>query len=157
MKLHQMVMTDVVRSTESEVAEIELAEAKLRAHFRLVEPEVAEVRFVDAVLRFVVAVAPAVASIADFSTVDAPMAVKQMNAPVLALMPRNLEACWRDDIPFIFRFHAVMFEIRVHQDRPRSRSFRWLNYWWFMLWNLLFHLKRIFFECGIFWVLFPFI
>ena len=43
-KFHQMKMTDVARSTAFEIAEIELS-------------EIAEIRFVDAVFRFVVAVA----------------------------------------------------------------------------------------------------
>ena len=75
MKLNQML---------ADVAEVERAEARLRAHFRLVEPEVAEVRFVDAVPPFVVAVASVVvligpfvdalvAPVTDVSAVDAPM------------------------------------------------------------------------------------
>ena len=85
-KLHQMVVADVVRSAEPEIAEIERAEfefpeAKLRTHFRLVEPEVAEIRFVDVVFRFVVAVASIVASVA----------VRQMNVLVFALMLMTVE------------------------------------------------------------------
>ena len=80
-KLHQMMVADVARSTGPEVAEVERAEfefpeVKLRAHFRLIEPLVAEVRFVDAVVRFVVVVAPMVA----------PVAMKQMNVPVFVLV-----------------------------------------------------------------------
>ena len=89
-------MIDVARSARSEIAEIELAEVRLRAHFRLIESEVAEaadVRFVDAVFHFVVAVALTVALVADFSAVDASMTVKQMNAPVFVLMSENLKTC----------------------------------------------------------------
>ena len=89
-KLHQMMMIDVARSTESEVAEIkraefEFSEIKLRTHFRLIEPLVAEVRFVDAVACFIVVVASVVASVA----------MRQMNVFVfvLMMMPRSLKAC----------------------------------------------------------------
>ena len=58
-------MIDVVRSTEPEIVEIERAEIRLRAHFRLIKFEIAEIRFVDAVFLFVVAVA-LVAVLIDF-------------------------------------------------------------------------------------------
>ena len=53
----KLQIADVARSAGSEVAEIEFAEIRLRAQFRLIEPEAAEVWFVDAVFCFVVAVA----------------------------------------------------------------------------------------------------
>ena len=118
MKLHQML---------TDVAEVELAEARLQAHFRLIEPEVAEVQcLVDAVPRFVVAVAPIavligpfvdelVAPVADVSAVDALMAVKQMNVPVLVLVLMTVEVvvCWPDDIPLNFGVEKSLLSNRI--------------------------------------------
>ena len=94
MKLHQMMMIDVAQSAEFEIA------------------ETADARFVDAVFCFVVVVVLTVAPIADFSAIDAPMTVKQMNVSVLALMLMTIKMiiCWLDDI--FFNFDAEKFLIQ---------------------------------------------
>ena len=104
MKFYQMKMTDIVRTTASEIAEIELAETEfseiaeiqclVEAVFRFV---VAVVSFaylinfrIDAVPRFVVVVALVVTSIADAPTV-ALIAVRRTRVSDAVMLMKNLK------------------------------------------------------------------
>ena len=114
MKFYQMKITDVVRSTAFEIAEVELSEIAeyVDAVFRFVVPVASIVYLINFHFDVVASAVVSIAEIADVSIAeiaDASIVVKQMNVSAFALKIMKMIICWFDEI--VFNFDAEKFLI----------------------------------------------